>query len=489
VRKTGFTLAPEAGTERLRSVINKGISEADLLQAVREVFTLGWKSIKLYFMIGLPTETEEDVLEIAELAGRVKRAAKEVRKHARGGVRISVSVSSFIPKPFTPFQWEPQVAADELRRLQGILRKRLKGQSIDFKWHDPLMSRLEGLFARGDRRCAPVIMRAFQKGCRFDGWGEKFNHSLWDEALSEEGINADFYTSRKRELSETLPWDHLSTGVDKEFLYSQYERSIEAVETPDCRDSACPLCGVCDHKEVKNIIRDEPVPEPPPARVRGNLPSYKVKLAFSKQGSLRFLGHLELVKVIKRLVRRAGFPVKYSSGFHPMPKLSFSPPIPLGTESLDESMEMTLLGAPMKVEEIITRLNRESPEGLKFRAPRREPLKLGSGSDMIQKIEYLLNFEDPLCGFDIDSDRIDGCIKDFASSSTFPATIKKGEKSRSVDIKGQIADLRRLEGLSVRLVLKGEGPAIRPCDVLVHVFHIPLPEVPLIPILKTRSFR
>ncbi|MFQ5427468.1 MAG: TIGR03960 family B12-binding radical SAM protein [Thermodesulfobacteriota bacterium] len=492
VRKTGFTLAPEAGTERLRKVINKGISEEDLLQAVREVFGLGWKSIKLYFMIGLPTETEKDVLEIAELAGRVKRAAKEVRKHAKGGVRISVSVSSFIPKPFTPFQWEPQVPVEELRRLQGVLRKRLRGQSIDFKWHDPEMSRLEGIFARGDRRCAPVIMRAYKKGCRFDGWGEKFNYTLWEEALLEEGLDGDFYTARKRDLSEAFPWDHLSTGVEKGFLYDQYQRSMKAEETPDCKDAACSLCGVCDHKEVKNIIRDEPVPEAAPARVRvrENLPSYKVKLGFRKQGSLRFLGHLELVKVIKRLVRRTGFTVKYSSGFHPMPKLSFSPPIPLGTESLDESMEMTLLGAPISMEEIITRLNRESPEGLEFFAPRREPLKIDSGSDMIDKIEYCVNFEEPLCGFDIDSDRIDGYIKDFASSKTFPAVIKKGEKSRSVDIKGQVRELRRLEGLKVRLVLAGgEGPAIRPRDVLVHVFHIPLPEVPLIPILKIRSFR
>lgn len=490
VRKTGFTLAPEAGTERLRRVINKGITEEDLLRAVREVFTLGWKSIKLYFMIGLPTETEEDVLEIAELARRVKHAAKSVRKGARGGVRISVSVSSFIPKPFTPFQWEPQVSPAELRRLQGMLRKRLSGQSIDFKWHDPEMSKLEGVFARGDRRLAPVIMRAYLKGCRFDGWGEKFNNTLWEEALGEEGIDAEFYTSRKREREEVFAWDHLSTGVEKGFLYAQYEKSIAAEETPDCRDSACALCGVCDFKEVKNIITDEPVPESAPVRVVDNLPAYKVKLGFSKQGDLRFLGHLELVKVIKRLIRRAGFNVKYSSGFHPMPKLSFSPPIPLGMESLAESMEMTLLGVPLAMEDIITRLNRESPAGLLFFPPRREPLNLESGSDMIQKTEYNIILNEPPCGFYIDSDRIDRYIKDFASSNEFPVTIKKGEKVRTVDIKGHIVELRRLDGSRLSLVLAdGDGPAIRPRDVLLHVFSIPLPEVSLIPILKTRSFR
>lgn len=492
VRKTGFTLAPEAGSERLRYVINKGITEEDLLRAVSEIFALGWKSVKLYFMIGLPTETEEDVLEIAELAGRVKRAAKAAARGGRGGPRISVSVSSFIPKPFTPFQWEPQAAPDELRRLQGILRKRLRGQSIDFKWHDPLMSKLEGIFARGDRRLAPVILRAYEKGCRFDGWGEKFNYTLWEQALDEECISADFYTSRRREFSEILPWEHLSMGVDKGFLRAQYEKAILAEQTPDCRDSACTVCGVCDHKAVKNIITDTPVPEAASVRVRENLPSYKVRLRFSKQGDLRFLGHLELANVIKRLIRRAEFKVKYSSGFHPMPKLSFSPPLPLGTESLVEFMEITLLGAPIPTSDIIAVLNRNSPLGLKFfeACNEREALKLGSGSDMIEKNEYLLNFEESLRGFYIDSDRIDGYIKDFDSSGTFPAIIKKGEKLREVDIKEQVAELERIKGLQVRLVLaRGDGPAIRPCDVLLHVFHIPLPEASLIPILKTRSSR
>jgi len=491
VRKTGFTLAPEAGSERLRRVINKGITEEDLIRAVREVFALGWRSIKLYFMIGLPTETDEDVMEIVELARRVKRAARGERKGGRAP-RISVSVSSFIPKPFTPFQWVPQMPPGELRRLQGILRKRLSGQGIDFKWHAPDMSLLEGVFARGDRRLADVIERAYFKGCRFDGWGEKFNYSLWQEAFAEEGMDPYFYTVRERDLGEVFPWDHLSPGVEKGFLYAQYKKAVSAEETPDCRGSVCSVCGVCDHKTVKNIITDEPVPEMPaaPVRVRENLPSYKVRLVFSKRGALRFLGHLEVMKVIKRMVRRAGLPVKYSSGFHPMPKLSFSSPTPLGVESLDERLDMTLVGVPVPVDEIVARLNARAPEGISFHVPATESLKVASGSDMMQKIEYLVLFEDAPRGFYIDSERIDGYIKDFVSRDTLSAIITKGDKSRTVDIKTQLVEIRRLEGPRVKLVLARQATAgIRPVDVLVHVFHIPAPEALLIPILKTRSFQ
>ncbi len=493
VRKTGFTLAPEAGSERLRRVINKGITEEDLLRSVREVFDLGWKSIKLYFMIGLPTEKEDDVLEIVELARRVKKAARGERKGGRAP-RISVSVSSFIPKPFTPFQWEPQVGPGELRRLQGILRKRLSGQGIDFKWHAPDMSLLEGVFARGDRRLSAVIERAYRGGCRFDGWGEKFDNSRWQKAFIDEGIEPGFYTDRRRDPAEVMPWDHLSPGLDKGFLYRQYKKAVLAEETPDCRGSACSVCGVCDHKAVKNIITDEAVPETSipkaSARVAENLPSYKVKLGFSKRGAMRFLGHLEMMKVIKRMVRRAGLPVKYSEGFHPMPKLSFSSPTSLGVESLDERLDITLVGAPVPVDDVIKRLNAEAPEGIGFHVPPRESLKVASGSDMMQQIEYIINFEEGPSGFYIDSERIDGYIKDFVSRDTLSATITKGDKSRTVDIKSQIVEIRRLKGQRVSIILAKKATAgIRPLDVLVHLFHVPLPEAPLIPILKTGSFQ
>ncbi len=495
VRKTGFTLAPEAATERLRRVINKGITEEDLLRGVREIFTLGWRALKLYFMIGLPTETEEDVLAISELAARVKREARAAmggpgRGRGRGGLRISVSVSSFIPKPFTPFQWEPQVDAEELKRLQALLRKRLEGQGIDFKWHDPKMSLLEGVFARGDRRLATVIEKAFRLGCRFDGWGERFEFTRWTEAFRASGLDPAFYTARRRPYEEVFPWDHLSPGVEKRFLHEEMRRALSAEETPDCRDGACTVCGVCDHKTVKNILTEGQVPRGEEKREPVNQPAYKVGLRFTKTGPLRFLGHLEVMKVVKRLVRRAGLPVKYSTGFHPMPKMSFSEPTPLGVESLDERVEITLLGRPISVDEVASRLNAAAPEGMRFSPLLNQGLKRRMGSDMMKKTEYIISFDDDSICRGIDSERIDGYIKNFVSRDSLPVVIKKGDKERTVDIRKHVEDLRRLQGRTVRFVLlQGATAGPRPVDLLVHVFHVPAPEAPLIPILKTRSFQ
>src|SRR3990170_1620907 len=215
VRKTGFTLAPEAGSERLRRLINKGIKEEDLHAAARDIFSLGWKLMKLYFMIGLPTETDGDVEEIAELSGCVRR----IGKAASGRwPEINVSASSFIPKPYTPFQWEPQITLEEGLAKQALLRKELNKLKLGFKWHDAQMSLLEGVFARGDRRLSKAVLLAFRKGCRFDGWSELMDFARWQEAFSELGIDPAFYTSRRRSFDEVFPWDHLSPGIDKEFL-------------------------------------------------------------------------------------------------------------------------------------------------------------------------------------------------------------------------------------------------------------------------------
>ena len=180
VRKTGFTLAPEAGTERLRMVINKGISEADLIRTAETVFSLGWRSIKLYFMVGLPTETEEDLLGIVKIGSKVREVGKRILK---GAPQVSVSVTTFIPKPFTPFQWVPQMELERCREVHSILRKRLRSSGLDFKWNDPGASVLEGVFSRGDRRLSAVIQKAFEKGARFDGWSEELKPEVWDEAF------------------------------------------------------------------------------------------------------------------------------------------------------------------------------------------------------------------------------------------------------------------------------------------------------------------
>ena len=251
VRKSGLTFAPEAGTQRLRDVINKGVTEKNLEDSVRAAFQAGWSSVKLYFMMGLPTETDEDVLGIADLAYRVLDIYKEVK--GRRGAKVTISVACFVPKPHTPFQWFGQDQAAEFERKQRLLKAQLKDRNITFNWHDARTSFLEGAFARGDRRLGQVLLTAWQNGARFDGWSEHFKYNTWIEAFKTAEIDPHFYATRERSFNEVMPWDHLSSGATKEFLYREYQTGIKEELTVDCRRDQCSACGVCQELDVQVI--------------------------------------------------------------------------------------------------------------------------------------------------------------------------------------------------------------------------------------------
>ncbi|EKS4343174.1 B12-binding domain-containing radical SAM protein [Clostridium sporogenes] len=244
VRKTGLTFAPEAGSQRMRDVINKGVTEENLMTSVKSAFEAGWSTIKLYFMLGLPYETLEDVMGIAELGqkvvGKYYEVPKEIRKK---GLKVTVSTSIFVPKPFTPFQWAPQDTMEEVRKKIEALRGNIKSKQITYNWHESLVSYMEAIFARGDRRLCDVLIKAFEKGARFDGWNQYFDFNIWKEALEECNVDGDFYAYRQREYDEILPWDFVDTGVSKEFLMRENERAKKAEVTPDCRQG-CKNCGV-----------------------------------------------------------------------------------------------------------------------------------------------------------------------------------------------------------------------------------------------------
>ena len=243
VRKSGITFAPEAGTQRLRDVINKNITEENITASVRMLFKGGYTNVKLYFMLGLPTETDEDVRGIAALAEKVLSVYFETPKEERAkNINITVSTSNFVPKPFTAFQWERQISRSEMIEKQDILKGAIKSKRIRYNWHDDKTSYLEGVFARGDRRLAPVIKRAVELGCKFDGWGEYFRFDLWMQAFEDCGIDPDFYTARKREYTEILPWDHIDVGVTKKFLQAESERASKGITTQNCREK-CAGCG------------------------------------------------------------------------------------------------------------------------------------------------------------------------------------------------------------------------------------------------------
>ncbi len=248
VRKSGITFAPEAGTQRLRDVINKNITEENILKSTKMLFEGGWTNVKLYFMIGLPTETMEDVEGIADLAQKVLDVYFDIPKEERAkNINITVSTSSFVPKPFTAFQWAPQDTREQMIEKQNALKKAIKSKRIRYTWHDNKTSYLEAVFARGDRRLCDVLIRAVEKGCKFDGWGEHFKFDTWMETFEEMGVDPDFYASRKREYSEVLPWDHISVGVSKEFLMRENEKAGQAQTTANCREK-CAGCGANSFK-------------------------------------------------------------------------------------------------------------------------------------------------------------------------------------------------------------------------------------------------
>jgi radical SAM family uncharacterized protein/radical SAM-linked protein len=447
VRKTGFTLAPEAGSERMRSVINKGISEADLLEGAANVFRAGWRLVKLYFMIGLPGETLDDVLQIAALARRVKDQAKG------SGVagEVNVAVGSFVPKAHTPFQWEPQISQDEIRERQGLLRGEMKRRKLHFKWQDAPLSFMEGVFARGDRRLAPVLVRAVELGCRFDGWGEHFSPERWHQAFADCGIRPEWYL-RRRSLDEVLPWDHLDCGVTREFLLAERERALGESATGDCRNGRCSACGVCDfsvvaprispHDTVRPLA-DAPAAEPLlPARVR---------LRFAKTDAMRFLSHLELITVFTRAVSRARVPILFSQGFHPHPKFSFATATSVGIESRAEYMDM-FVAAGCGADEVQARLNKVLPDGMRILEAELIDVKSPSLSTQMMATHYRITLNEALC-----EDLPGKCELFLAHGSFVIQRIKKGER-QTIDLRSETVSLVAAAG-SVELVA-GRGKPV-----------------------------
>lgn len=257
VRKSGLTFAPEAGTQRLRDVINKGVTEENLLAACENAFQNGWSTVKLYFMMGLPTETDEDLAGIADLAYKVLNLYRQVT-HKNNG-KVTVSVSSFVPKSHTAFQWFGQLPIEEIRRKQEYIKGLIRDKHISYHYHDAKTGRLEATFARGDRRMGRVLYEAWKLGCKFDGWTEMFDYDRWMQAFENAGIDPEYYAARQRDLNEPLPWDHLSNGAAKAFLQREWQRAAAEELTHDCRRLSCTGCGVCPHLGVKIIDRKEGV--------------------------------------------------------------------------------------------------------------------------------------------------------------------------------------------------------------------------------------
>ncbi len=335
MHKSGLTFAPEVGTERMRDVVNKNIKDEDLFNAVKIAFEKGWQLVKLYFMIGLPTETDEDLDGIVDLISHVV----QIGRGFKGQRRINVSISPFSPKAHTAFQWDEICRPEEIRRKQDYLRNHIKAREVTLKFRNPRLSFLEGVLGRGDRRIGQVVLSAYKNGAQFDGWSEYFNINTWDKAFADCGISMDDYAA-SRSFTEHLPWDHIDRGQSKERL--QFERSQtskNAVKTisPGRKESSV---GESDDSEMYGRRKKRvPAASTQLSPVRG-----KLRVKWGKKGLVRFLSHLENNRVLQRAIRRADIPVTYSQGFHPHQKLSFGPPLPLGYSSDGEYFDIQIEG-------------------------------------------------------------------------------------------------------------------------------------------------
>jgi radical SAM family uncharacterized protein/radical SAM-linked protein len=462
VRKTGFTLAPEAGTERLRKVINKGNTEEDLLSTIQRVFSESWRLVKLYFMIGLPTEEEEDLRGIVSLCQKALRVARQ----SKGSAQINVSISTFVPKAHTPFQWEPQSSTEEVQRKHHFLREKLERHGLRFKWADPRLSLLEGVLARGDRRLGKALEIAQALGSRLDGWGEHFRYELWEEAFSRVGVDPSFYL-RRRMLDETLPWDHLESRVTKYFLQEEKKRALEGAQTPDCRNASCNGCGVCyEVSGLRNRTADRAdVPDQrssPAIKSKGTpFPPRRFRSRFAKFGPAKFFGHLEFSQMMIRAFRRARIPLVYSQGFHPLPKVSFGPPLPVGHESWAEFLDFHV-PVCLQPQEATLRLNEVLPQGVTILDTQEIPLKTPSIFDNIIKILYEVKLSD--------SSRLPWeKASRFQEAHSFPVFWSR--KNKEIDLKKFVESFSLVDERTLKLGMRsGPEGTLRPEEALGFIF-------------------
>ncbi len=483
VRATGLTFAPEAGSQRMRDVINKNISEDDITRTAHRVFSRGWSRMKLYFMIGLPSEEDDDVSGIMEMSHRMKEIG---RGYHRGKAGVTVAVSSHVPKPHTPFQWAAMDSIGEIERKQDILFQLARRYRLEFRRHDPRTSFLEGLIGRGDRRVAQVIESAWRKGARFDGWSELLQWDAWKEAIEESGIDPALYLGTIA-TDVRLPWDHLDMALDPKFLLRDYRISMRGRLAPPCgkpvgaqvhhtnlkeheadrRKLVCYNCGVtCDmtamREERADYLRSlgalEPghrpnaEPEELGASARSNPGAaphdfqqgspVRVRLQFQKTGADALTGHLDLVRKFPRTLKRAQLPVYYTQGYHPKPAVSFGPALSLGIESAGELAEVKLRER-IAPQEILQRLNEVSEEGLVFTGCRILEEGERGLSKCLARADYFLKIDGLSRG---SSDRSEEGwkmrIARFLASDSHEITIVRKRKQRVVDARAVVEECR-----------------------------------------------
>jgi len=493
VRKSGFTFAPEAGSDRLRKVINKNISDNDLLKATNIALENGWKTLKFYFMIGLPTETKEDVEAIANL---IERVIIETRKF--GKVQLNVSVSPHSPKSHTPFQWEKQNTKEEFLEKIYLLKNRInKYKQVKLSWRDPEISQIECILGRGDRRLAEVIRTAWKKGARFDGWNEHFRYQEWMNAFVESGIDINHYLE-EIPVENDLPWDHIDKGITKSFLKKERQNAYREVLTTDCKDGPCFGCGI----QRKNGFSELSQCYVKTEDISGNLSFstgeiakpvddssrsfetddqqrtiYHYRIQFTKNDYSKYLGHFDIVRAFERAFRRAQIEVAHSQGFNPRPKLSFSPPLRLGYTSEAEFVDIQVFE---KSEDYIKdNLNDNLPDGIDILNIIPVTSSVSALMASINAMEYQINIAD----HKVSKPTID----QFLNDSEIPVSRKVKGKIKTIDIRPFIKSIEQNYHILTIHTKAIEGRTVRIDEIISQLFTDHREESKAFPIHKKRQ--
>ena len=466
VRKSGLTFAPEAGTQRLRDVINKNVTEQNLLDACAAAFEKGWKTVKLYFMMGLPTETDEDIAGIADLAQKVVNLYREITK--RRDVKVTLSVACFVPKPFTPFQWYGQISLDEFERRQKFLKSLIRDKAITYNYHDAKVSVLEGIIARGDRRLAKVIETAWKLGAKFDGWSDLFNFDAWQKAFEVCEIDGKYFNERDRNIYEPLAWDHTSPCVSKNFLIEEWEKSQAEKTTRDCRRTSCTGCGVCMKLGVNVVDYSKSEIEPStkiskPSALSPQPSTYRVQIR--KGDELAFLSHLEYFDVFRNAILRSKLPAAYSEGFNPHLKISFATALGVGVTSDCEYIDF-VLSKNIEPAIVMQNLNNHLPKGAEILRIKKIPAKAKSLTALIDfsRYEIFLPFNE---NFVVAED----AVKNFNSSQKIFFNRVTPKKSREIEIKSLMAESLKIfasnGGFKLKFGLKMNlDGTVKPVEIL-----------------------
>jgi len=457
-RAGSFTLAPEAATERMRGFINKGNTDNDLYESVEKVFQNGWGKIKLYFMVGLPGETEEEIEGIVRMANRCLDIGRKYHRRPD----VTVSTSTFVPKPHTPLQWSGQIDIERSLEIQRYLKKRLHRPGIYYRWHNAQMSFMEGVFSRGGRELSTAIEYAYKCGARFDGWDECFSFERWLEAFDKSGIDSESYL-KEREKGASFAWDHLFVDLKKDFLWREYEKARHGELTKQCSDGPCQGCGVCDFKDIKNVVYKKERLDISERNSAQPLEKFtcKFRVRFSKRGRAVYLGHLELMDAVRRIVRSAGLPVCYTEGYHPRPKISLGRALPVGIESMCEYGDMSFEGE-VTPDQVLEKLNGAAPEGIEF-------LDVFPISDSYPSIDQSISasrYEVSLPG----GRAPDNAIEFFKANENLPFIITRKGKEKEIDIKRCVTKLAVVRDYVVGLTIVHGEPAVKVPEAVTAIF-------------------